>query len=153
MDQLILLLKQVLATTFSSYLKAQFFHWNVEGEHFVSLHQLFGAIYEDTWKSIDDIAEQIRQLDAYTPGALDRFIELSQIETTNDVARPREMLIALMNDQETLMRVMTEALHAAAAEDRQGLMNFLAGRLEVHSKYRWQLRATAKQINEQSSRG
>jgi starvation-inducible DNA-binding protein len=116
----------------------------VEGISFVSLHRLFGEIYNENWLAIDDIAEQIRQLDAYAPSTIERLIELSQVKTLSEVPGPREMLISLMADQDIVMRSLTEALHAAEAEDRQGLANFLAGRLEAHSKQRWQLRASAK---------
>lgn len=147
MERLLSAMKIVLGTTFMLYLKAHTFHWNVEGISFVSLHRLFGEIYNENWLAIDDIAEQIRQLDAYAPSTIERLVELSQVKTLNEVPGPREMLISLMADQETVMRSLTEALHAAEAEDRQGLANFLAGRLEAHSKQRWQLRASAKRAD------
>jgi DNA-binding ferritin-like protein len=39
--------KIAFATSFSFYLKAHNFHWNVEGEDFLEYHDLFGKIYED----------------------------------------------------------------------------------------------------------
>lgn len=147
MDKLISLMKVALGTAFTLYVKAHAAHWNVEGTNFVSLHQLFGEIYEDTWQSLDDIAEQIRQLDAYAPGSLERFVELSRINSINEVLPSSDMLVMLMKDTEILMATLTETLHAAETEDRQGLVNFLAERIEMHSKWRWQLRATAKRLN------
>jgi starvation-inducible DNA-binding protein len=38
-------LKIVLASTFSLYLKAHNFHWNVEGPNFVQYHGYFGEFY------------------------------------------------------------------------------------------------------------
>lgn len=144
MDKLIHSMKVTLGTAFVFYSKAHACHWNVEGISFVSLHKLFGEIYQDTWESIDDIAEQIRQLDAYAPGSLERFIELSRLKGTNEVLQAHDMIIMLLKDTEVLITVLTEAFHAAEAENKQGLANFLAGRVEAHSKWRWQLRATAK---------
>ncbi len=146
MDKLIAIMKIVLGTAFSLYLKTHAAHWNVEGPSFPQLHQFFQMIYEDVWQSVDDIAEQVRQLDAYAPCSLERFNELSRIKCSNEVMPAQEMLIALLKDNDILIHAMTEALHAAEAEDKQGLVNFLAGRLETHSKWRWQLRATAKRI-------
>ena len=37
--------KVAFASTFSFYLKAQNFHWNVEGINFKQFHDLFGTIY------------------------------------------------------------------------------------------------------------
>jgi starvation-inducible DNA-binding protein len=144
MDNLIHLLKITLGTVFVFYGKAHACHWNVEGSLFISLHKLFGEIYQDTWESVDDIAEQIRQLDAYAPASLERFIELSRIKGINEVLTSHEMLLMLVKDTETLLAVLTESLHAAEAEDKQGLVNFLASRIEAHNKWRWQLRSSAK---------
>ena len=37
-------LKTLLATQYAFVIKAQFFHWNVEGMHFSQLHKFFGKI-------------------------------------------------------------------------------------------------------------
>lgn len=144
MDKLINIMKVTLGTAFASYLRAHASHWNVEGIHFEELHTLFENIYKDTWESIDDLAEKIRQLDAYAPCSLERFIELSRIASSNEVFPASEMVVAVMKDQEAMIVILTEAFHVATEMDKQGLANFLANRIEMHSKWRWQLRATAK---------
>jgi starvation-inducible DNA-binding protein len=61
-------LKTLLATEYAFVIKAQLFHWNVEGPDFAQLHKFFGKIYEEVYKnSIDQTAEFIRILDDYTP--------------------------------------------------------------------------------------
>ena len=73
-------LKTLLATEYAFVIKAQFFHWNVEGPDFAQLHEFFGELYEEVYgNSIDRTAEFIRVLDDYAPGSLERFTELSQI--------------------------------------------------------------------------
>lgn len=144
MNDLIDAMKVVLGTAFAFYFKSHAFHWNVEGPTFVSLHKLFEEIYEDTWESVDAIAEQIRQLDAYTPCAMQRFISLSKITSENNVLPAHDMIVMLMKDSETLIEVLTLAGHLATSHDKQGLANFIGERIEMHTKWRWQLRATAK---------
>src|SRR3569833_2530731 len=146
MDKLIVAMKIVLGTTFAKYLKTHAAHWNVEGPQFPSYHAPPGTMYEEIWQAIDPIAEHIRQLDAYAPASLERLTELSQIKANNEIMPPPEMLLMLMKDTETLIATLTEALHLAEAADKQGLVNYLADRIEVHSKYRWQLRATTKRL-------
>lgn len=146
MDKLISAMKVVLGTAFTLYLKVHAAHWNVEGSLFASYHQLFGDIYAEIWQSLDEIAEQIRQLDAYAPASLERLVELSRIKGTNEILPHNEVLIMLMKDTEATIAVLTETLHLAEKEDRQGLVNFLAGRIEAHSKQRWMLRASAKRL-------
>ena len=73
------LLKTLLATTYAYTIKAQYFHWNVEGPDFGQLHKFFQVIYEDSYSAIDVIAEYIRTLEDYAPGSFERYVELSDI--------------------------------------------------------------------------
>ena len=59
------LLKQLLASNFAYYLKAQMFHWNVEGSDFAQLHDFFADIYGDAYSAVDKIAEYVRTLEEY----------------------------------------------------------------------------------------
>ena len=148
MDNLIAMLKTVLGSVFAAYTKAHACHWVIEGINFSQLHAFFGELYNEIWLSVDDIAEQIRQLDAYTPTSLTRLRELSKIEDLVEPLPPRELVLALLADQIIIIDLLTTTLHEAERKDKQGLVNFLAGRIEAHSKQRWQLRATAKQLRE-----
>ena len=57
-------LKTLLSTQYAFVIKAQNFHWNVEGPDFAQFHKFFGKIYEEVYKnSIDQTAEHIRTLD------------------------------------------------------------------------------------------
>ena len=80
MDELVNLMRKVLADSFAFYLKAHNFHWNVEGVHFKELHDLFGGIYEEVYGSIDTFAEQIRSQGTYVPASFQRFSMLTQID-------------------------------------------------------------------------
>ena len=148
MSNLIPMMKTVIGSVFGLYFKTHVCHWNLEGIAFPYLHAFFGEMYTEIWSSVDDIAEQIRQLDAYTPVSMQRLMELSKIESLTEPLPARDMVLAVLADQITIIDLLTQALHEAEAEDKQGLVNFLAGRIEVHSKQRWQLRATAKAVRE-----
>ena len=54
-------LKTLLATEYAFSIKAQLFHWNVEGPDFAQMHEFFGELYEEVYDgSIDKTAEYIR---------------------------------------------------------------------------------------------
>lgn len=146
MDELINAMKEALGTAFVLYFKTQVYHWNVEGENFPQYHEMFGKQYADIHASVDDLAEQIRQLDAYTPTSMERMAQLSRVRSDTSIRSARDMLGSLVIDHETMIEVLTNALAAAERQNRQGLMNYLAERIEAHSKHRWMLRATAKRI-------
>ena len=62
-------LKVLLASVNSLSIKAQNFHWNVEGDNFPQYHEYFGNFYEEVYSAVDKIAEYIRTLDSYSPGS------------------------------------------------------------------------------------
>jgi len=138
-------LKALLATQYAYVIKAQFFHWNVEGPDFSQLHKFFGKIYEEVYdNSIDQTAEFIRILDDYTPGSFERFQELSQISGQTKVPRARLMIEELLADTESLINLLNQTFDSAEAEDQQGVMDFLAARIDAMGKHRWMLRSFLK---------
>ena len=138
-------LKTLLATQYAFVIKAQFFHWNVEGPDFSQLHEFFGDIYEEVYdNTIDQTAEFIRILDDYTPGSFERFQELSVISGQTRVPRARLMLEELYSDSEKMIELLNRTFDSAEAEDQQGLMDFLAGRIDAMGKHRWMLRSFLK---------
>ena len=135
-------LKTLLATQYAFVIKAQFFHWNVEGPDFAQLHQFFGDLYNEVYdNSIDRTAEFIRILDDYTPGSFERFSELSEIPGQTKVPRARLMIEELLADSERLLALLNRVFDTAESEDQQGIMDFLANRIDAMGKHRWMLRS------------
>ena len=135
-------LKTLLATQYAFVIKAQFFHWNVEGSDFAQLHKFFGKIYEEVYdNSIDQTAEFIRILDDYTPGSFERFAELSQVSGQLKVPRARLMIQELLADCQTMIDLLNSTFASAESENQQGIMDFLASRIDAVGKHRWMLRS------------
>lgn len=138
------LLKTLLASTYAYTIKAQFFHWNVEGADFYQLHKFFQEIYEDSYSAVDPTAEYIRALNEYTPGSLERFQELSVIMGQTKVPRGELMLQELLADSNVLIGLLTQCFDAATAENHQDIANFIAERLSAYNKYKWQIQSFLK---------
>jgi starvation-inducible DNA-binding protein len=144
MEQLQKAAKVAFASEFTFYLKAHYFHWNVEGIHFRELHDLFGTIYEEVYGSIDDFAEKIRSMGAYAPGSNSRFNALSYISDETEVIPAEQMIIELLQDSDNMVVLLKRVYDIAESEGEHGFSNFLAERMDAHRKHSWQLRATAK---------
>ena len=138
------LLKTFLASTYAYTIKAQFFHWSVEGPDFGQLHKFFQKIYEDAYSAIDPIAEYIRTTEEYAPGSFERFQELSQIQGQTKVPRARLMLQELLADTQTMIDMSRQVFEASAAEGREDVANFAAERQSQHGKYMWQMKSYLK---------
>ena len=137
-------LKTLLATQYAFVIKAQFFHWNVEGMHFSQLHKFFGKIYEEVNGAIDATAEYIRILEEYTPGSFERFQELSLISGQIKVPRARLMLQELLEDNSVVINLLNRCFAAAEQENQQGIADFVAGRIDAQGKHGWMLRSFLK---------
>ncbi len=144
METLQEIMKKVLADTFALYLKAHNYHWNVEGINFPQYHDFFGNLYEELHDAIDPIAEQIRALDTYAPGSMTRFLELTDIQCELNILPAIEMATKLYSDNEKVLEVLNMAFKLADEFDKQGLADFIAGRIDTHSKHAWQLRSITK---------
>lgn len=144
MEELHRALKIAFASEFAFFVKAQNFHWNVEGPLFTQLHELFGNIYEEVYGSIDPFAENIRKVGAYTPASFARFSMLSDVEDENNIISGEEMIQELLNDSVKMQEMFKIVFQAAEELGEHGLSNFLADRQDAHAKHSWMLRATLK---------
>ena len=136
--------KIAFASEFTFYLKAHFFHWNVEGIHFQELHSLFETIYTEVYGSIDDFAEKIRSLGAYAPGSNSRFSVLTAINDETEVIAGEAMIQELLADSDNMVKILKRVYDIAEAAGEHGFSNFLAERMDAHRKHSWQLRASTK---------
>jgi starvation-inducible DNA-binding protein len=144
METLVEIMRKVLADTFAMYLKAHNYHWNVEGPNFPQYHDFFGKLYEELHGAVDPIAEEIRALDAYAPGSFTRFMELTEIQDETNVPMAREMAVKLLADNQIVLNTLNMAFKLADQFDKQGLADFVAGRIDTHNKHAWMLRSIIK---------
>jgi starvation-inducible DNA-binding protein len=144
MDKFVNQLKIAFASQYAFAIKAQNFHWNVEGSDFYQRHKMFQKIYEEVYGAIDDFAENIRKIKAYTPASLYRFSALSAVDDEVEVLDPSAMIAELLRDAEKMQEIMKVLFQEAEARGENGLSNFLADRQDAFAKHAWFLRATAK---------
>jgi starvation-inducible DNA-binding protein len=146
MDNKYMDLAQKLAGVLSDTVSAKFilhgYHWNVLGPDFGEYHEFFGTLYSDVDGSIDPLAENILKLGYPAPYLLADFLEMSSInEERLDGTSSQFLLQSALRIMKSLENNHTEAFHIAEAHDKQGLMDFLAGRIDMYAKWVWQIKA------------
>ena len=137
-------LKIAFADTYAFYVKAQNYHWNVEGPMFAMYHDFFGKIYEEVGGAIDQFAEEIRAQNAYAPAAFSRFSELTNIRDEVLIIKPEQMVSTLFSDNAIVLASLQRARDEADKYGENGLVNFIEERLDQHKKHAWMLRASMK---------
>jgi starvation-inducible DNA-binding protein len=120
-------LKTLLATEYAFVIKAQLFHWNVEGPDFAQLHKFFGKIYDEVYEN-----------------SIDRFAELSEISGQTKIPRARLMIEELYANNQQVIELLNQTFAVAESENQQGIMDFLAARIDAHGKHGWMLRSFLK---------
>ena len=148
MEELIQQMKVYLADNVAFGMKAQQFHWNVEGDDFPQYHTFLGNLYEEVDGVIDQIGEFIRTLDAYAPLSLRRLLELTNLEDTDVAPGAMVMMRNLFSDNEKVMSSIMEAFRLAERYNELGLSNFLQDRMAAHKKHQWMLRSILKEEQE-----
>lgn len=139
-------LTELLADVVSFYFRAHGAHWNVKGSDFSEYHKLFLKIYEDVYESIDPIAENLRKLGSLAPFTLGSFLALRCIDDAPQILQDP---IALANDlltaNDMILDELSDTFDCATLYGQQGVANFLAGRIDQHQFWKWQLTASLGQ--------
>jgi len=144
MDKFTNQLKIAFASQYAFAIKAQNYHWNVEGIDFYQKHKMFQKIYEEVYGAVDDFAENIRKIKAYTPASLYRFSALAAIDDELEIIDPQAMVAELLRDAEKMQEIMKVLFTEAENLGHHGLSNFLADRQDAFAKHAWFLRSTLK---------
>lgn len=136
------MLSAVLADAVILYMKTRKFHWNVAGESFMELHQLFESQYKELEESIDEIAERIGKLGSPTIGTTKEFSELTQLkESPGKYPASIQMIKELLSDHEAVIVQLRKNIDDC--EDKfkdKGTADFLTGLMEKEETIAWKLR-------------
>ena len=132
-------LKILLASTQAFAIKSQNFHWNIEGSDFPQYHAFYDTLYNDVSDTIDRIAEYIRTLDHYTPGSLQRYVELSVIKDQTKIPRAQLMFTESLNDTQVMIQLVVGIFDEATNENQQGIANFMAELQDLYGKKAWKI--------------
>jgi starvation-inducible DNA-binding protein len=135
-------LAKLLADTYTLYLKTQYFHWNVTGPHFHSLHSMFEEEYIELAAAVDQIAERIRALGATAPGSFKEFLQLTSIQEETTPPAALDMVKKLLHDHESVIKHLETLMPIAQDAKDEGTLDMLITRTETHQKTAWMLRSS-----------
>ena len=134
-------LSRFLADTYSLYLKTHYFHWNVTGPQFRTLHLMFEEQYNELWMAVDQIAERIRALDSYAPGTYSDFARLTSVKESQGVPNAQDMIKELVGGHEAVVRTARSLFPIADESADEATADLLTQRLQIHEKTAWMLRS------------
>lgn len=135
-------LSRLLADTYSVYLKTHYYHWNVTGPQFNTLHTMFETQYNELWMAVDEVAERIRALGFPAPGGYAAFAKLTKVDADgDDVPNANDMITNLVKAHETIVRTARSVFPAAEKAHDEPTADLLTQRMQSSEKTAWMLRS------------
>jgi starvation-inducible DNA-binding protein len=96
-------LRNLLADTFTLYLKTKAFHWHMRGRHFRDYHLLLDEQASEIFAITDDVAERSRKLGVTTLRSIGDIARHQRLQDNDrDMLAPEEMLQQLCSDNRRL---------------------------------------------------
>lgn len=136
-------LSELLADTYTLYLKTHGYHWNVTGPMFRTLHLMFEEQYVELGAAVDEIAERIRALGRHAPASFAEFKALGEIPEADGVPEAMEMVKDLIEGHETVIKGARDLVAMAEEANDVATADLVTTRIDTHEKTAWMLRATA----------
>jgi starvation-inducible DNA-binding protein len=133
---------QLLADSYTLYLKTHNYHWNVTGPMFTTLHTLFETQYTELALAVDEIAERIRALGFAAPGSYAQFAKLSTVQDAPAaVPKADEMIRQLVADNQKVGATAQRVFDAADQAGDQATADLATRRMQQAEKNAWMLRS------------
>ena len=126
-------------------LKIQGAHWNVMGPDFAQFREFFQEIYDDVYGAVDPLAEDMRKLGAVAPSKLVEFARMTNVEDTEVGYTTIDLAKDIQIANFVVLENLKKTFKVAEMFDEEGIANLIAERIDMHSKWDWQLKATTTQ--------
>lgn len=134
-------LSRLLADTYTLYIKTHYYHWNVTGPMFNSLHLMFENQYNELATAVDDIAERIRSPGCFAPGTYHEFSRLTAVNEDKDIPAAKNMIENLVQGQETVVKTARSLFPIVNSGNDEATADLLTQRIQLHEKTAWMLRS------------
>lgn len=144
-NESVFFINSVLTEEFMLFHKTLNYHWNIEGENFLSLHKLLGSHYDWLKESIDKLAERIRILGQVTPLNLKQIDETSQLSEGDPWCAQSEMIYDLVSSHAKVIKIIRQAISGLSSSNDFSTIDLLVNLLSRHEKEAWILSSHLKQ--------
>lgn len=143
-DKVAVALQPCVSALHGLYTVAKVAHWNVRGENFAGLHDLFGKVADAAAEHEDAVAELLPQLGALVepPG------EMPQVQGAPDGAALCTSLADILRD---VIQTLTDAADAANDAGDLDTVQVLSEATIALKKYGWQVLAHVPAEQEQEN--
>ncbi|NNC94384.1 MAG: DNA starvation/stationary phase protection protein [Chitinophagales bacterium] len=123
------------------YQKMRNFHWNVKGNDFFELHEIFEELYDMAKLNIDELAERVRVFGQTPVSTLKEYLEASEIKEVGTDLSGEMMVKETLHDFETLLSMMVDVADAAIEIGDVGTEDMINTYIKNLEKRHWMFTA------------
>ena len=134
-------LNDLLANYQLYYMNLRGFHWNITGRNFFELHLKFEELYNDALIKVDEIAERVLTLDETPVHSFAKYLEISEIETTEEIFNGDEAIDHVLDNLRVLLRKERVILQLAAEANDEGSVSLMSDYIVQQEKLVWMFSA------------
>ena len=134
-------LNKLLANLIVHQMKLRNFHWNVMGNDFFELHELFESYYRDIDSTIDKVGERVRIFGEFPVSTLQTSLNLSSIKEVDQNLTSIEMNRQLVGDYDIILSLLVDTLNSASDHGDAGTVHMVNELILNLEKKHWMLNA------------
>jgi starvation-inducible DNA-binding protein len=114
-DTVVPKLNELLANYQVFYTNLRGFHWNIQGDKFYELHELYEEYYNQFAEKIDEVAERIVMLGKVPANSFTEYLKIAKVKEVSGISNWQK---GVTNVLETLQFFVAELreLHATAVK-------------------------------------
>lgn len=139
--EIVTLLNRLLSGYSVYQQKLRNFHWNVSGQDFFELHNLFEKMYTRATTETDEIAERIRLFGQKPVSTFAGYLKMSGIKEEPAEPGSFEMAKIVLKDIRNLLETMEEVINAAQEINDNGTEFMVKSFIFKMEKEHWMLTA------------
>lgn len=134
-------LNTLLANYHLYYQNLRNFHWNIQGENFLDLHEKFEQLYDDARVKIDEIAERILTLRMRPLSQFSDYLDRAEVGEAGRIENDAEMVRIILDNHRIIIENMRRTIDAADEVSDEGTIDMVGGFLSNLEKVSWMLDA------------
>ncbi|MDR3340865.1 MAG: DNA starvation/stationary phase protection protein [Candidatus Symbiothrix sp.] len=137
-------LSEVLANYQVFYTNLRGFHWNISGDKFFELHELYESYYNELAEKIDEFAERIVILGGVPTNSFSEYLKISSIKEVSKVSDWKAGTSNVLESLQLLVGKLRELQSLAIQSKDVGTVSLANHGIKSFEKKIWMLSAYLK---------
>ena len=140
-EKVITCLSDLLANHQIYYTNLRGLHWDIKGDKFFELHELYEGYYNSEAEVIDSVAERIAMLGGHPENRFSEYIKKSDIKEINNVSNWETGLKHIVASMNTLLEKYRQLFASGKEANDIGTMSLARKRISDIETNLWKLTA------------